>query len=390
MAKVDVSQSIKALPTHFFTELVERVAGMMSAGHDIVDLGRGNPDIPTPPHIVAALAEAARDPRTHRYGPFDGLPALRQAIASWYEKRYGVTLDPDREVAILFGSKIGLYEISQCLLNPGDCCLTPDPSYPDYWSGLAMVGARRYEMPLVAENGFMPQYGEIPADVARTAKLMFINYPGNPTTALADEEFFAETVAFARRYDIVVAHDAAYHAIVYDGQKMPSFLATPGAKDVGSEFCSLSKTFSMAGWRVGFALGNAEVIGAIKTLQNHLFAGLFPAVQKAAVAALTGPQDCIDEIVAVYQERRDVFVESLREIGWQVEPPAGSFFCWLPVPEGYSSFTFWQLLLEEAKVAMAPGVGFGKHGEGYVRAGLLTSTERLREAARRIGALGIF
>jgi len=388
--EIRIAKRITRLPKHFFSDLVGRVDRLLAEGKDLIDLGRGNPDIPTPPHIVEELCQAVQDPRTHRYGPFPGLPELREAIAHWYAQRYGVKLDPGREVAVLFGSKVGLYEVSYCLLESGDLCLVPDPGYPDYWSGIAMVGAKQVGMPLLAENNFFPRYEDLPRDVARAAKLMFLNYPGNPTTTLATREFFEETVRFARDNEIIVAHDAAYQALIFDGRQNPSFLEVEGAKEVGVEFCSLSKTFSMAGWRVGFVLGNAEIIRAITILQNHLFAGLFPAVQRAAVAALTGPQDCIAEMVRVYQSRRDTFIEGLREIGWNVPKPGGSFFCWLPIPAGYSSLELANLFLEKAGVVVAPGVGFGPHGEGYVRAGLLTDEDTLREAARRIGELGIF
>ncbi|MDI3534587.1 MAG: L-glutamine---4-(methylsulfanyl)-2-oxobutanoate aminotransferase [Thermosediminibacterales bacterium] len=385
MKKDVAAQRIKNLPEHFFSSLVAKVQKKALTGADIIDLGRGNPDQPTPPHIVEVLCKAARDPSTHGYSPFSGLKELREAICVFYEREFGVKLDPDREVAILFGSKAGLVEISQCVLDPGDICLVPNPGYPDYWSGIALAGAKRYDMPVIEENGFLPDYENIPREIVSKAKLMLINYPSNPTTAQADLDFFKATVKFAKNNGIIVAHDFAYGSIVFDGKKAPSFLQAEGAKDVGVEFYSLSKTYNMAGWRVGFALGNESVISAINTLQNHYFASLFPAVQKAAAAALTGPQECVKELVDIYQMRRDIFVEGLRQIGLEVCKPAGTFFVWGKVPKGFSSVEFFELLLERANVVVAPGIGFGKYGEGYFRAGLLDGSERLKEAVYRIG-----
>src|SRR5690606_38903198 len=290
-------------------------------------------------------------------------------------------LDPEREVAVLFGAKAGLVEISQCFLNPGDLALVPDPGYPDYWSGIAIAGAEMGRMPLTAENGFLPDYSMLSARQLERAKLMFINYPNNPTGAVASREFFRETVELAAKHRILVVHDFAYGAIGFDGKKPVSFLEVPGAKEVGVEFYTLSKTYNMAGWRVGFAVGNESVIEAINLIQDHYYVSLFGAVQAAAADALLGPQDCVKELVSAYERRRNAFIGKLREAGWEVQPPAGSFFCWLPVPKGYTSESFADLLLERVHVAVAPGNGFGEHGEGYVRVGLLTDESRLAEAA---------
>jgi aminotransferase len=301
-----------------------------------------------------------------------------------------VTLDPDREVAILFGGKTGLVEISQCLLNPGDVCLVPDPGYPDYWSGVALSGARMEFMPLRRENRFLPDYSALPAEALKQARLMFINYPNNPTAVQAPASFYEETVRFAEKHGIVVASDFAYGAIGFDGRKPVSFLKTPGAKEVGVEFYTLSKTYNMAGWRVGFALGNAEVVRLINLIQDHYYVSLFGGIQAAAATALTGPQECVSGLVSVYESRRNALFEALAAIGWEATPSEGSFFAWLPVPEGYTSASFADMLLQEAKVVVAPGIGFGESGEGYVRLGLLTSEDRLREAVRRIGRLNLF
>ncbi|MBO2533819.1 MAG: LL-diaminopimelate aminotransferase [Thermoactinomycetaceae bacterium] len=378
------------LPEQFFARLVGKVAAKIRAGHDVINLGQGNPDLPTPPHIVEALKKAADKPKLHRYSPFRGYRFLREAVAEFYRREYGVTLDPEREVAVLFGAKAGLVEISQCFLNPGDLALVPDPGYPDYWSGIAIAGAEMGRMPLTAENGFLPDYSMLSARQLERAKLMFINYPNNPTGAVASREFFRETVELAAKHHILVVHDFAYGAIGFDGKKPVSFLEVPGAKEVGVEFYTLSKTYNMAGWRVGFAVGNESVIEAINLIQDHYYVSLFGAVQAAAAEALLGPQDCVKELVSTYERRRNTFIGKLREAGWEVQPPAGSFFCWLPVPKGYTSESFADLLLDRVHVAVAPGNGFGEHGEGYVRVGLLTDESRLAEAAERIARLGLF
>lgn len=381
---------MNGLPTQFFAKLVAKANAQTAKGRDVINLGQGNPDQPTPPHIVAKLQEAAANPLYHKYPPFSGYPFLKEAVAKRYKEDYGVDIDPASEVAILFGGKTGLVEISQCLLNPGDVCLVPDPGYPDYWSGVALAGAEMSFMPLTEQNGYLPDYSAVGPDIAARAKLMFMNYPNNPTGAVASSEFYADTVAFAKKHQIVVASDFAYGAIGFDGLRPVSFLQTPGAKEVGVEFYTLSKTYNMAGWRVGFALGNAEVIKLINLIQDHYYCSLFGGIQEAAALALTGPQQCVEELRAMYESRREALFAALDQIGWKAVRPGGSFFCWLPVPEGYTSESFADLLLEEADVVVAPGVGFGKHGEGFVRLGLLTGEARLHEAVMRIGKLNIF
>ncbi|ACX64550.1 pyridoxal phosphate-dependent aminotransferase [Paenibacillus sp. FSL H8-0457] len=387
---IEPAEIMAQLPTQFFATLVSKVNRQVSQGHDVINLGQGNPDQPTPPHIVSSLKEAADNPLFHKYSPFTGFSFLKEAIAHRYKEDYNVDLDPETEVAILFGGKTGLVQLPQILLNPGDVCLVPDPGYPDYWSGVALARAQMKFMPLTADNRFLPDYGAIsPADREK-AKLVFLNYPNNPTSAVAPLSFYEDTVAFAAEHGIVVASDFAYGAIGFDGDRPVSFLQAEGAKEVGVEFYTLSKTYNMAGWRVGFALGNRNIISLINMLQDHIYVSLFGGIQAAAAAALTSSQDCVDQLVSRYQSRRDAFFGALSEIGWQAPKPAGSFFSWLPVPKGYTSVSFADLLLEEAKVAVAPGVGFGDHGEGYVRVGLLSSEERMREAAYRIGKLNLF
>ncbi len=387
---IEPAKRLQELPEQFFAKLVGKAQAAIREGRDVINLGQGNPDQPTPPHIVKAMQEASANPQYHKYSPFSGYPFLKEAIAQRYLEDYGVEVDPLSEVAILFGGKTGLVEISQCLLNPGDICLVPDPGYPDYWSGVALAGATMHLMKLDAKNGFLPDYSAIPPDVADRAKLMFINYPNNPTGAVASYEFYEETKRFADRHNILVVSDFAYGAIGFDGQRPVSYLQIPGAKDSGFEIYTLSKSYNMAGWRVGFAIGNPDAIRLINLIQDHYYCSLFGGIQEAAAIALTGPQQCVDELVATYENRRNALFSALAEIRWQAEAPAGSFFCWLPVPDGWSSEAFADKLLSEADVVVAPGIGFGEGGEGYVRIGLLASEDRLREAILRIGKLNLF
>lgn len=384
------AEALTRLPEQFFAKLVGKVSAVASQGHDVINLGQGNPDQPTPPHIVSALQEAAVNPQYHKYSPFRGYDFLKEAVADHYKKQFGVDVDPKKEVAVLFGGKAGLVEISQCFLNKGDLALVPNPGYPDYWSGLAMAEAEMKMMPLREKNAFLPDYTEIAEEDADRAKLMFLNYPNNPTAGVATPEFFEETVAFAKKHDVLVVHDFAYGAIGFEGDKPVSYLQTEGAKEQGIEIYTMSKTYNMAGWRVGFAIGNESVIESLNLLQDHFYVSLFPAVQEAAAKALLGPQDCVEELVAMYESRRDVFISGLQEIGWEVTAPKGSFFCWLPVPEGFTSESFADYLLEHAHVVVAPGIGFGTEGDGYVRAGLLTDESRLKEAVERISRLDLF
>jgi aminotransferase len=388
--RIQPAERMKTLPEQFFAALVGKANARAATGRDVINLGQGNPDLPTPQPIVEKLKQAADNPLYHKYPPFRGFPFLKEAVARRYKEDYGVEVDPQTEVAILFGGKTGLVEISQCLLNPGDVCLVPDPGYPDYWSGVALAGAEMAFMPLLEGNGFLPDYDSIPEEALRRAKLMFLNYPNNPTSAVASREFYEETVRFAKRHGIAVASDFAYGAIGFDGKRPVSFLETPGAKEVGIEFYTLSKTYNMAGWRVGFALGNPQIVELLNLIQDHYYCSLFGGIQEAAAEALTGPQQSVAELVATYERRRDALFGALGEIGWQAAKPAGSFFCWLPVPKGHTSMSFADLLLERADVVVAPGNGFGEHGEGFVRVGLLASEERLREAAERIGRLKLF
>ena len=387
---MEFSKKLQQLPTQFFAALVQKVNTALAEGRDVINLGQGNPDQPTPQHVIKALQEAAEKPQNHRYSPFRGLVELRQAAANFYKREYNVDIDPEKEVAILGGTKIGLVELPLAVLNPGDTMLLPDPGYPDYLSGVVLGDVNFDVMPLFAENDFLPDYNALSEDVKEKAKLLYLNYPNNPTGGTATLEFFEETVRFAKEHNIIVSHDFAYGAIGFDGNKPISFLQADGAKEIGIEMYTLSKTYNMAGWRIGFAVGNADIIAAINLIQDHLFCSQFPAVQQAAAVALSASQDCADELKATYERRRNVLIEEAQRIGWQVTAPKGSFFAWLPVPLGYTSEQFADVLLDKADIAVAAGNGFGEYGEGYVRVGLLVSEERLREAISRIEKLNLF
>lgn len=387
---MEYSERLKKLPVQFFASLVNKVNKAIAEGRDVINLGQGNPDQPTPAHIVKALQTAAEDPQTHKYSLFRGLPELKQAVAKFYKKEYGVEIDPDTEVAVLFGTKAGLVELPMCLLNEGELMLLPDPGYPDYLSGVVLAGVKYETFPLKAENDYLPDYTTIPIEQREAAKLMYLNYPNNPTGATANRAFFEETVQFAKEHNITVLHDFAYGAIGFDGKKPVSFLEIEGARDIGVEMYTLSKTYNMAGWRVGFAVGNPTIIEAINLIQDHLYCSLFPAVQKAAIAALTEDQQCVRELVDRYESRRNALINACRSIGWKAEAPTGSFFAWLQVPAGFTSEQFADYLLEKADVVVAAGNGFGEYGEGYIRVGLLVDEERLVEAVERIGKLNLF
>ncbi|MGD2199849.1 pyridoxal phosphate-dependent aminotransferase [Lysinibacillus fusiformis] len=387
---MEFSKKLQQLPTQFFAALVQKVNNALEEGRDVINLGQGNPDQPTPTHIIQALQEAAENPQNHKYSPFRGIAELRQAAADFYKREYDVEIDPDTEVAILGGTKIGLVELPLAVLNPGDTMLLPDPGYPDYLSGVVLGDVNFEVMPLFAENNFLPDYEALPKEVKEKAKLLYLNYPNNPTGGTATLEFFEETIRFAKEHNIIVSHDFAYGAIGFDGNKPISFLQANGAKEVGIEMYTLSKTYNMAGWRIGFAVGNADLIAAINLIQDHLFCSQFPAIQHAAAIALTSSQECADELRATYERRRNVLIEEAHRIGWQVTAPRGSFFAWLPVPLGFTSEQFADILLDKADIAVAAGNGFGQYGEGYVRIGLLVSEERLQEAMHRIEQLKLF
>ncbi|MDD5084612.1 MAG: LL-diaminopimelate aminotransferase [Candidatus Omnitrophica bacterium] len=378
---------LKKLPTYLFVEIDKKKREAQAKGKDIIDLGIGDPDLPTPAFIIDALERAARDPANHRYPSNQGLRVLREAIATWYKERFHVALDPDEEILPLIGSKEGIAHAPLALVNPDDLVLIPDPCYPPYYSGTLMAGAEPYRMPLVAANEFLPDFGALDRSTKQRASLLFINYPGNPTGACATRDFFDEAVNFAVENRIMVAHDAAYTEIYFDNMPPPSFLEAKGAKEVGIEFHSLSKTFNMTGWRIGFAVGNRKMIRCLAQLKGHFDSGVFQAIQLAAVEALKKGGPSAAENRHVFEERRDVLVNGLRKIGWDVPMPKATFYVWLPVPPGYTSAELCMKLLEGAGVVATPGVGFGPNGEGYIRMTITVPVARLEEAVKRVKAL---
>ncbi len=378
---------IEKLPPYLFAEISRKIAEKRAQGIDVISFAIGDPDLPTPPHVIAALKEAADDPANHRYPETEGLPELRQAIARWYGWRFGVELDPQREVLPLIGSKEGIGHIALCFIDPGDVALVPDPGYPVYAVGTMFAGGEAYYLPLREENDFLPDLDAVPAEVARRAKLLWLNYPNNPTGAVADGEFFERAVAFARRQGLAVLHDGPYSEVAFDGYRPLSFLEAEGAREVGIEFHSLSKTYNMTGWRIGMAVGNASIIDALMRVKSNLDSGVPQAIQRMAIAALQGDQGCIEEHNRVYQRRRDRLVAALTGLGLRVRPPKASLYLWARVPEGLTSLEFATRLLEEAAVVVTPGTGYGPSGEGYVRLSLTLADERLEEGVRRLESL---
>jgi len=364
------ARRIERLPPYLFVEITKKIAEKKAKGEEVISFAIGDPDIPTPPHIIERLCQAARDPVNHRYPESEGLPELRQAIADWYQKKFNVTLDPDKEVLPLIGSKEGVGHIAFCLIDPGDTALVPDPGYPGYSMGTMLAGGRSFYLPLRAERNFLPNLNIVPGYVLKQTKLLWINYPNNPTGAVADLNFYNEVVRFAKRHGIAVCHDGPYTDVSYDGYQPPSFMQAEGAKDVGVEFHSLSKSYNMTGWRIGMVVGNAELIDALKRLKSNLDSGIAQAIQYMAIEALTGPQDCIQEHNTIYQRRRDLVIEMLNRIGLEAKPPKASLYVWAKVPEGYTSVEFTADLLDQVGVAVTPGSGYGRNGEGYVRLSL--------------------
>jgi LL-diaminopimelate aminotransferase len=378
------AKRIEQLPPYLFAAISRKIAEKRAQGVDVISFGVGDPDLPTPAHIVDELVRAARDPANHRYPETEGLAGLREAIARWYEERFGVSLDPEREVLPVIGSKEGIGHVALCFIDPGDLALVPDPSYPVYARGTFLAGGDCYLLPLTEENDFLPDLDAVPADVARRAKLLWLNYPNNPTGAVADLEFFERAVAFAHRHDLAVLHDGPYSEMAFDGYRPLSFLQAAGAREVGIEFHSFSKTYNMTGWRIGMAVGNAAMIDALMRVKSNLDSGIPQAIQRMAIAALEGPQGCIAEHTAVYQRRRDRLAAALTKIGLRVRPPRASLYLWARLPEGQTSVEFATRLLDETGVVVTPGVGYGPSGEGYVRLSLTVPDERLEEAVRRL------
>jgi len=381
-----MAKRIENLPPNLFVEVIKKIAEKRAKGEDIVSFAIGDPDIPTPAHIIDRLCQAAHDPANHRYPESAGLPELHRAIAEWYKKRFNVSLDADNEVLPLIGSKEGIAHIALCFIDPGDIALVPDPAYPIYSISTILAGGKPYYMPLTEKNNFLPDLNTIPDDVLKSAKLLWVNYPNNPTGAVADLDFFNGVVKFAQQHNLAICHDAPYSEVAFDGYQPVSFMQAEGAKEVGVEFHSLSKSYNMAGWRIGMMVGNAEMVAALKKVKSNLDTGIPQAIQYAAIEALTGPQDCIQEHNAIYQRRRDLVIEMLNSIGLEAKPPRAALYVWAKVPDGYTSVDFANDLLENVGVVVTPGVGYGKNGDGYVRlsltipdAGLVKGLSRLAE-----------
>jgi LL-diaminopimelate aminotransferase len=384
---VQLAQRVQQLPPYLFARISELIAQKRAAGVDVISLGIGDPDLPTPPHILDALKHAADEPVNHRYPESDGLPEFRRSIAAWYQRRHGVTLDPHKEVVPLIGSKEGIAHLPLCLIDPGDIALITDPGYPVYEIGTMFAGGVTVKVPLREEDGWLPRLDEIPVDVARKAKVIWLNYPNNPTGAVCDRTFFERAVAWAKQYDVVIAHDLAYADVAYDGYVPASILEVDGAMDVAIEFNSLSKAFNMTGWRAGMAVGNATLINALTRVKTNMDSGIPQAIQAMAMAALDGPLDAVEDHNRIYQARRDRVVTVLRQLGLRLEPPKASLYVWARLPEGErSSGEFAARLIDATGVVVTPGASYGEAGEGYIRISLTTPDDRLDEAMRRLTA----
>ena len=382
-----LSKKLQALPPYLFVEIDKAKRKARAEGRDIIDLGIGDPDLPTPRHIIDALYQAAQDPATHRYALDQGMPALRRTIEGWYQRRFGVNLNPDTEILPLIGSKEGIAHFPLAFLNQGDYSLAPDPCYPPYKGGTILAGGRPYSMPLLAENEFLPDLRKIPLIIRKRAKIIYINYPNNPTSATAEIDFYRRVVEFAVKNKLIVISDLAYSEMSYDGYRPSSFLEVEGAREVGIEFHSLSKTYNMTGWRIGWACGNADLVAALAKVKSNIDSGIFSALQLAAIAALDGPQEHLRKMCDIYQERRDILVEGLKSLGWHTQKPKATFYVWIKTPKNAHSMHFAQTLLDKANIVATPGVGFGKFGEGYIRMAMTVPKERIKEAVQRIQKL---
>ena len=387
--RLALADRLQRLPPYLFAEIDRQKQEARARGIDLIDLGIGDPDLPTPPHVVEALGRAAREPKNHRYPDYEGLLAFRGAAAEWYHRRFGVTLDPATEVLTLIGSKEGTGHIPLAFVNPGDIVLVPDPGYPVYAAGTWFAGGEPHFLPLRAERDFLPDLDSVPSAVLARAKMLFLNYPNNPTAACATPAFFARVVAFARAHNLIVCHDAMYSELCFDGYRPPSFLETPGAREVGVEFHSCSKSYSMTGWRIAWVAGNRQVVAGLGRVKTNVDSGVFQAVQEAGIAALDGPQDYVAHVRGVYQERRDLVVAGLRKLGFPVTPPRATFFVWAPVPDGSDSRKWASRLLQEAGVVVTPGVGFGPAGEGFYRIALTVDKVRIAEALDRLSRFAV-
>jgi LL-diaminopimelate aminotransferase len=381
---IELAIRVKDLPLYLFATIDKMKQRAISKGVDLIDLSVGDPDIPTPKHIVEKMKRAVEKPEHHGYPSYEGMLSFRQAVAGWYKKRFKVSLNPETEVLSLIGSKEGIGHIPLAFINPGDVVLVSSPGYPVYPIATFFAGGKNYMMPLVRENNFLPDLKAIPKNIFKKAKLMFINYPNNPTSAVANKKFYEEIIRFAAKNNIIICHDAAYSEIYYDNQKPLSFLQIPGAKDVGIEFHSLSKTYNMTGWRIGFAVGNANVLAGLGKIKTNLDSGIFQAIQEAGIEALMTKESVLREIRRTYQKRRDIFYRGLKDFGLEIENPKATFYVWVKVPKDFNSTNFVSHMLDKAGVLATPGNGFGTTGEGYVRFALTVSAKRIKEAVERI------
>ena len=385
---IEVATRIKTLPPYLFAAIDKMKQAAIARGVDIINLGIGDPDLPTPAPIIESLAQAAKNPKHHQYPSYEGMLSFRKAVADWYQRRFGVKLDAADEVLTLIGSKEGIGHIHLAFVDPGDVVLVPSPGYPVYPVGTSFCGGVSHLMPLTKANGFLPDLNAIPKEVARKAKLMWLNSPNNPTSVVMTKEYFTRVVAFAQEHQIIVCHDAAYSEIYYDGQRPASFMEVDGAKDVGVEFHSLSKTYNMTGWRLGFAVGHKEVLAGLGKVKSNLDSGVFEAVQAAGITALGLDDAVTNTIRKTYQERRDTLIPGLKQLALEVDAPPAAFYVWVAVPKGYTSASFTAHLLEKAGIVTTPGNGFGAPGEGYIRMTVCTSKDRLAEAVERIKKAG--
>ncbi len=384
------AQRLDQIPPYLFAEINRKSQALLAQGVDLINLAIGDPDQPTPPTILQTMHAAIEDSSTHNYPPYQGMLAFRRAVAAFMARRYGVSdINPDTEVLSSIGSKEAIHNTFLAFVDPGDYTLIPDPGYPVYNTATLFANGKPYKMPLKAENNFLPDFSKIPPEIAQRAKLLWLNYPNNPTGALADLDFFAEVVAFCRRYDILLCHDHAYAEMAYDGYQPPSVLQIAGAKDCAIEFHSASKSYNMTGWRVGFVVGNGLGIQGLARVKSNVDSGVFKAIQQAVITALETPRPEIEKLMSVYQRRRDILVEGFNSLGWNLTPPKATLYVWVPVPAGYTSSEFVNLLLDECGIVVAPGNGYGSFGEGFFRIALTTADEKMEKAIARLKAAGI-
>ena len=379
-----LSRRVEDLPPYLFVQISKKIAAKKAKGEEVISFGIGDPDIPTPGPIIDELCRAARDPANHRYPESEGLPEFRQAVAAWYQKRFGVVLDPEKEVVSLIGAKEGIAHVALCLIDPDDVALVPDPGYPVYSIGTRLCGGTPFYLPLTVENQFLPDLESLPPEVLKKAKVLWLNYPNNPTGAVCSLDYFDRAVAFARKNNIAVCHDGPYTEVAFDGYKPVSFMQARGAMDIGIEFHSLSKSFNMTGWRIGMAVGNARLIDALRRMKSNLDSGIPQAIQQMAVYALNGPQDFIQQHNVIYQRRRDQILRTLQKIGIQAQKPKASLYIWAKCPQGYSSSEFAEDLLEQVGVVVTPGRGYGPNGEGYFRVSLTIDDKSLEKGLARL------